>query len=88
LRGYMPSDKHYRDFFVTPIERDGDSERKRLLAAYIRPFILRRRKQDVLKDLPKKTEEVGHADLFPEQRELYDAVITESRARLFADLED
>ncbi|MEE8523918.1 MAG: DEAD/DEAH box helicase, partial [Thermoanaerobaculia bacterium] len=42
------------------------------LAEYLRPFILRRTKAQVLPDLPEKTEQVLRCDMLPEQRVLYD----------------
>lgn len=37
----------------------------------MKPFILRRLKEEVLKDLPEKTEQVIHCQLIPEQKKLY-----------------
>ena len=48
----------------------GDGE---LLSRYLRPFVLRRRKQDVLPELPPKTEELYPVELVGEQKELYRA---------------
>jgi superfamily II DNA or RNA helicase len=87
LPGYMPSESHYRDFFVNPIEKTGDEARKALLSAYVKPFILRRRKVDVLDDLPRKTEELGRCDLYPDQSQLYEEVLSRTRKQLFSDLE-
>ena len=42
--------------FRTPIEKRGDTQRRALLAARLRPFLMRRTKEDVALDLPEKTE--------------------------------
>ncbi|MFA6279989.1 MAG: DEAD/DEAH box helicase [Bdellovibrionales bacterium] len=62
--------KHYR----APIEKDGDNDRKNLFARRLRPFVLRRLKSEVEKDLPPKTEIIRHVTLADDQRDLYEAV--------------
>ena len=52
--------------------RSPDPETRELLAKALRPFILRRTKDQVAKDLPAKTEQTVFCDLEPEQRKLYD----------------
>ncbi|MBX6313495.1 MAG: DEAD/DEAH box helicase, partial [Isosphaeraceae bacterium] len=49
-----------------------DEEARKLLAKALRPFILRRTKQQVVKDLPDKIEQTLYCDLEPEQRRLYE----------------
>lgn len=79
LPTYMPSEREYRDFFLRPIERDNDLVRKGLLRKLIHPFVLRRRKEDVLQDLPEKTEEIVHCQLSAQQMSLYSEVLAQSR---------
>ncbi|MGE5769892.1 MAG: DEAD/DEAH box helicase, partial [Betaproteobacteria bacterium] len=57
-----------------PIEKQGDQERRDLLARRIRPFILRRRKEDVAQELPPKTIIVRSVELEGAQRDLYETV--------------
>jgi len=52
--------------------RNPDEETRRLLAHALRPFILRRTKEQVATDLPEKTEQTIWCDLEPTQRKLYD----------------
>jgi hypothetical protein len=52
--------------------RNPDEETRSLLAQALRPFILRRTKQQVAKDLPQKTEQTLYCELEPAQRQLYD----------------
>ena len=49
-----------------------DEEARTLLAKALRPFILRRTKQQVVKDLPDKLEQTLHCDMEPAQRQLYE----------------
>ncbi len=66
----------YRDFhrnIELPVVQRQDKETSERLKKMVQPFILRRLKKDVLKDLPDKCVEKVYARLTGEQRELYDA---------------
>ncbi|MDP2340514.1 MAG: DEAD/DEAH box helicase [Deltaproteobacteria bacterium] len=69
--------------WASPIEKDDDVERRKLLARTIRPFLLRRRKIDVAKDLPAKTVVTRVLTLSPEEKHAYERL----RLALIADLE-
>lgn len=88
LPTYMPSETDYKEIFVRPIEKEFDQTRKQLLSRLIKPFVLRRKKEDVLLDLPEKTEEIAHCDLQPQQAELYVNVLSASRDKLLDELND
>jgi len=88
LPTYLPSMKIFRDQFVNPIEKYQDEEKKRALSRMIRPFLLRRRKSEVLTELPEKFEEIALCDLSEEQHKLYRAIIEENRDALLQDLRD
>ncbi|HWB09522.1 MAG TPA: SNF2-related protein [Pirellulales bacterium] len=60
----------------------GDGENLRLLAKALRPFILRRTKEQVLHDLPAKTEQTLYCELEGTQRKLYDELRTHYRSSL------
>ena len=51
--------------------RNPDDETRQMLARSIRPFILRRTKEQVASELPPKQEQTIYCDLDPKQRELY-----------------
>lgn len=74
LPGFLGDAKGFARTWRTPIEKHGDSLRRDLLAARIRPFILRRRKEDVASELPPKTVIVRSVELEGGQRDLYEAV--------------
>lgn len=71
LPGYMPHEADYNRLIVRPIEKMRDMEKKSLLQRLTHPFILRRKKIDVLRDLPEKTEAIAHCELSKEQDQLY-----------------
>ncbi|MCH9621306.1 MAG: hypothetical protein S4CHLAM20_07250 [Chlamydiia bacterium] len=87
LPKYLPADSEFREKFVIPIEKDRNIEANKFLAALIKPFVLRRKKQEVLEDLPEKIEEISISELLPKQRELYNQVATKSK-ELLEDEED
>ena len=88
LPTYMPSEHDYREFFIKPIEKEQNLQRRQLLSRLIKPFVLRRKKGDVLTDLPEKTEEVFHCELSEEQRHLYREVLEQTRSQVMDDLKD
>ena len=73
MPGFLYGYHRFRDDIEIPIIRDHDEESEKVLQRLISPFVLRRMKKDVLKDLPDKLEEVYYASLEDEQQELYEA---------------
>jgi superfamily II DNA or RNA helicase len=70
-----------RDFarrYADPISR-GDSEAGKQLRRLVKPFLLRRMKRDVLKDLPPRTDVVLTVELEPDERNVYDAILASKR---------
>lgn len=88
MPGYMPVDSDFREFFVRPIERAENPKRRELLSRFVRPFVLRRRKVDVLPDLPVKTEELYQTELLGEQKSLYRQVASQQALPLIQQLRD
>jgi superfamily II DNA or RNA helicase len=88
LPGYMPTETVYKELFVNPIEKQQDQERKKLLSRLIEPFLLRRKKSDVLLELPEKVETISYAPLSDEQKKLYQEVFDASREDLYKELSD
>lgn len=88
IPSYLPADTAYRQQFILPIERYGDSKQKHLLQALIKPFVLRRVKEEVLEDLPEKIEEKCYCDLSSEQEEVYQQIIVSLKQGIIRDLED
>ncbi len=72
--GLLGSIDYFNETFAYPIERNHDQNRSDQLRRLVQPFILRRRKDDVLKDLPAKTEITLTAELTQEERAFYEAL--------------
>ncbi|WP_044302664.1 DEAD/DEAH box helicase [Rhodopirellula sallentina] len=70
--GLLGSWQRFRSRFAEPIERHNDAERREALARLVRPFILRRTKDKVLKELPPRTEITLRAELSEAERKLYE----------------
>ncbi|MXV21563.1 DEAD/DEAH box helicase [Deinococcus xianganensis] len=81
--GLLHDEKTFRELYRTPIEKRGEASRRQALAARVRPFILRREKRDVARELPPKTEIPVRVTLDGDQRDLYETVrvTTETRVR-------
>ncbi|MDQ1315020.1 MAG: hypothetical protein QG662_1129 [Pseudomonadota bacterium] len=74
LPGFMGDSKQFTRAFRTPIEKHGNPIRAEILSKRVAPFILRRRKEDVAKELPPKTVIVRTAELVGSQRDLYETM--------------
>ncbi len=73
MPGYLYSYKRFKDELEGPIAEGQDEAARTRLSRLVRPFILRRLKKDVLKELPDKVEEVVYAKMEGEQNSLYQA---------------
>ena len=62
----------FNTFYAVPIQRENDQEAIEELRKKVYPFILRRIKKDVLKDLPEKIEKTMYIEMNPEQKKLYE----------------
>ena len=74
MPGFLGDARHFAARWRKPIEENGETLRATLLAQRVRPFILRRRKQDVASELPPRTEIIKRVQLQGQQRELYESV--------------
>lgn len=70
--GLLGSWDRFRNRFADPIERHKDDDRRQSLARLVRPFILRRTKNNVLKELPSRTEITLQAELSKAERKRYE----------------
>jgi superfamily II DNA or RNA helicase len=84
LPGYLFSHSKFESRFEIPITRDGSKEAAEDLARHINPFILRRLKRDVLKELPEKIETYMTVELTNEQKKVYAAYLHKANGELFA----
>lgn len=72
LPGYLGTHKSFLNRFELPIVKNKDEKALTQLGRYIKPFILRRMKKTVLKELPEKIESRMLNEMTPEQAKLYD----------------
>jgi superfamily II DNA or RNA helicase len=86
--GLFPNPKRFAEFYQRPIEREGDDERLALLRRRIRPFLLRRTKEEVAAELPAKVEQVLELDLHPRHRRIYDTRLQRERQKVLGLLGD
>ncbi|SDU41455.1 DEAD/DEAH box helicase [Desulfobacula phenolica] len=82
--GLLGTFNRFKNSFAVPIERDQDKDASRRLKKLIRPFILRRLKTDVLKELPEKTEITLQVEMSQEEAVLYEA----QRIKAIANIEN
>ncbi|MGZ3185028.1 MAG: DEAD/DEAH box helicase, partial [Telluria sp.] len=74
LPGLLGDEKTFNAQFRHPIEKQDDPLRRALLNRRIKPFLLRRTKDNVAKELPPKTEMVRRIEISGAQRDLYETV--------------
>lgn len=74
MPGFLGENKQFKQVFRNPIERYSDTEKQRSLSLRVQPFMLRRKKYDVLQDLPEKTEILHTVELEGAQRDLYESI--------------
>ena len=88
MPGYLYTQQKFLDRFVKPIINAGDKNASEDLSRHIRPFILRRMKKDVLKELPEKIETIVTCELTKAQRDIYHAVLAQARNEIEASIDE
>ena len=80
--GLLGDRKRFQTLFRTPIEKHGDASAQARLNRRLRPFMLRRTKEQVAAELPAKTEILDRVDLSKPQQALYETVRSAMDARV------
>ena len=70
--GLLGSFNFFRKEFIVPIERQQDEDQKDKLRKLVQPYLLRRTKEEVAKDLPPLSTQVFYTEMTKEQRKLYE----------------
>jgi hypothetical protein len=85
--GMLGNKEFFKDNFATPIDKFQEDTTKAHLRKLIYPFLLRRTKEQVAKDLPDKTEITLYCEMGKEQRKIYEGYRNMYRARLLGNIE-
>ena len=88
MPGFLYTYDRFRTSFETPIAKNKDELITAQLRKMVSPFILRRLKQDVLKDLPEKMEEVRYARFDEEQQKVYDGQVVRMKQMIASSDDD
>jgi superfamily II DNA or RNA helicase len=86
LPGFLGNQKTFQQVFRKPIEQLKNVSRREALAKRIKPFILRRTKQQVAIELPDKTEITQKIELKASQRDLYEAIRLRAQAQVMQEI--
>ena len=82
MPGYLFSYSKFLKKFEEPIAKSNAQDVSERLKALVRPFLLRRLKKDVLKELPPKTESILRSSMEEEQRKIYAANLVQAKKEL------
>jgi non-specific serine/threonine protein kinase len=86
--GLLGSVEFFRNEFSTPIDKLGEQEQKDHLKKLLYPFILRRTKEQVAKDLPEKTETILFCEMETAQRNVYEAYRNSYRNKILGVIDE
>ncbi len=87
MPGFLFSVADFNSRYVNPIMERQDKTVEKRLKLQIYPFILRRMKRDVAKDLPDKVENIAYCELTDEQKDFYLQVLDSTKEELFKSIE-
>ena len=87
MPGFLFNVAEFNQRYVNPIMERSDKTVEKRLKLQIYPFILRRMKRDVAKDLPDKTESIAYCELTDEQKDFYLQVLDSTKEELFKSIE-
>lgn len=88
MPGLLYDYETFRRELESPIVKDRDEEASTRLKRMVGPFILRRLKEDVLKDLPDKLEELRYGVMEEKQRKLYDSQVQRITKKVLQESEE
>jgi superfamily II DNA or RNA helicase len=86
--GLFPHPKGFDEHFRNPIEKHRDADRLAVLRRRIKPFMLRRTKEEVAAELPPKQEQVLELPLEPRHRKIYERHLQRERQKVLGLLGD
>jgi SNF2 family DNA or RNA helicase len=86
MPGFLYDLDEFNYRYTVPIQERGDRSVESRLKKQVFPFILRRMKRDVAKDLPDKIENIAYCKMTPEQKDLYLEVLDSTREEVFSQI--
>ena len=87
MPGYLYSYRKFKEIFESPIIKENDDMAMRKLQSMVAPFILRRTKAEVLKELPEKTVSVMYNEMEEAQSKVYSAYLLSAKKEVKEELE-
>lgn len=82
MPGYLGGAKDFRERYELPIVKGKDEGVQRRLARRVRPFLLRRLKREVARELPEKIEQIAYCELSDDQKGVYKQLLETSRQEI------
>jgi len=86
--GLLGGETFFRNYYATPIDKEQNAERAEKLRGLIKPFILRRTKEQVATELPPKIEQVHYCEMTEEQASCYEEEKSRYRNAYLTDLKE
>ena len=86
LPGMFGSKEFFKKEYADAIDRDRNEEKIAMLQRLTAPFILRRTKEQVAKDLPEKTESILWCNMGMEQKDMYNGIKESIKSNLFLNI--
>ena len=87
-KGLLGSLNYFKKEFANPIMKKNDEEKELKLQKIIHPFILRRKKEDVAKELPPVSEQILYCNMTDEQRKIYEEEKSSIRNTLLSQINE
>lgn len=86
MPGLLGAPEFFKKEYTIPIEQQANQEKAAVLQKLIRPFLLRRTKEQVAKDLPARTESVLWCEMNADQRYAYESIKENIRTNIFTEI--
>lgn len=86
--GLLGSLSYFKKEYANPIEKEQSKEKEIRLQKLVKPFILRRTKEEVARDLPPVTEQTVYCDMTDEQQKLYEEEKSAIRNTILGNIEN
>ncbi len=86
MPGYLFSYRRFKNTFEAPIVKDQDEKAMEKLKALIQPFVLRRTKEEVLKELPEKSVTILTSEMKEDQEQLYLSYLAQAKQEIAEEL--